>query len=175
MPLTAEQAVALVREVWVPSYVNEHPLTKAVITAIPEDKASYTPDAVGRSAIDLAWHIVAAEHMFLAGVSAGAFDYSGNARPESVRTPIDVAAWYSAAFAADIEKLKGLSGEQLLKPIDFRGLAAFPAYARLQSGISHTIHHRGQLSTYLRPMGAQVPAIYGESYDSRKARESTSG
>jgi uncharacterized damage-inducible protein DinB len=34
----------------------------------------------------------------------------------------------------------------------------------------HSIHHRGQLSMYLRPMGAKVPAIYGESYDSAQAR-----
>src|SRR5476649_1768530 len=104
MPLTADQAAALVREMYVPIYANEHPVTTSVITAIPEDKASYKPDDVSKSAFDLAWHIVAAEHMFLAAVSAGAFDFTGNARPESVRTPMDVAAWYSAAFAADIEK-----------------------------------------------------------------------
>ena len=34
------------------------------------------------------------------------------------------------------------------------------------------IHHRGQLSSYLRPMGAKVPSIYGESYDSALARQS---
>jgi uncharacterized damage-inducible protein DinB len=41
----------------------------------------------------------------------------------------------------------------------------------VQLGVSHSIHHRGQLSTYLRPMGAKVPSIYGESYDAREARE----
>jgi uncharacterized damage-inducible protein DinB len=40
----------------------------------------------------------------------------------------------------------------------------------LQFGLNHTIHHRGQLSTYLRPMGSKVPAIYGESYDSALAK-----
>jgi uncharacterized damage-inducible protein DinB len=30
---------------------------------------------------------------------------------------------------------------------------------------NHTIHHRGELSTYLRPMGSKVPSIYGGSYD----------
>jgi len=78
--------------------------------------------------------------------------------------------WYATVFADDIDGLKALTGDQLLKPIDFRGLFTFPAYAFLLSGLSHTIHHRGQLSTYLRPMGARVPAIYGESYDSRQGR-----
>ena len=33
--------------------------------------------------------------------------------------------------------------------------------------VKHGAHHRGQLSTYLRPMGAKVPSIYGASGDSR--------
>ena len=33
------------------------------------------------------------------------------------------------------------------------------------------IHHRGQLTTYIRPMGGKVPAIYGESYDSAQAKQ----
>jgi uncharacterized damage-inducible protein DinB len=42
-----------------------------------------------------------------------------------------------------------------------------PAVAFLDLGIRHSIHHRGQLSVYLRPAGGRVPAIYGESYDSK--------
>ena len=172
MPLTSEQAVAVVRELLVPAYVNEHPLTKGVIASIPEGKADFAPDTISRTAIDLAWHIVAAECRFLNAVAAGAFDFSGGTRPDSVRKPGEVVTWYSSAFQTAIERVKMLSGEQLLKPIDFRGIFSFPAYAFLQSGISHTIHHRGQLSTYLRPMGGRVPAIYGESYDTRQARQS---
>jgi uncharacterized damage-inducible protein DinB len=41
----------------------------------------------------------------------------------------------------------------------------------LQVEMNHEIHHRGQLSTYLRPMGGRVPAIYGESYDSAEAKK----
>ena len=41
--------------------------------------------------------------------------------------------------------------------------------------LNHTIHHRGQLSMYLRPMGAAVPSIYGESFDARTAREAAGG
>ena len=169
MPLTAEQALAVVRELLVPAYVNEHPLTKGVIASIPEGKADYKPDAISRSALDLAWHIVAAECRFLSAISAGAFDFSGGTKPDSIRKPGEVVTWYSSTFQTAIERVKTLSGEQLLKPIDFRGIFSFPAYAFLQSGISHTIHHRGQLSQYLRPMGAKVPSIYGMSYDDAQA------
>ena len=49
------------------------------------------------------------------------------------------------------------------------GIRQWPAMLYLQSGLHHTIHHRGQLSQYLRPMGAKVPSIYGMSYDDARA------
>jgi uncharacterized damage-inducible protein DinB len=55
--------------------------------------------------------------------------------------------------------------------VDFRGLFQRPAVSFLQLALSHSIHHRGQLSTYLRPMGSKVPAIYGESYDTAQAKK----
>jgi uncharacterized damage-inducible protein DinB len=39
----------------------------------------------------------------------------------------------------------------------------------------HSVHHRGQLSAYLRPMGAKVPSIYGESYDAAQERKAQAG
>ena len=79
--------------------------------------------------------------------------------------------WYSAELAKHVERLRGLTGEQLIKRIDFRGIFQFPAVAYVQIALHHSIHHRGQLSMYLRPMGAKVPSIYGESYDAREERE----
>jgi uncharacterized damage-inducible protein DinB len=150
---------------------TERPVTRAVIAAIPPDKCDYTPDPVTRSAIELAWHIVSAENRFLAAVADGAFDLTPRPRPEEIRTPADVNAWYDERLPRNLERLKAVSGEDLAKPIDFRGILRFPAIVFLRIGLNHTIHHRGQLSMYLRPMGAAVPSIYGESHDARTARE----
>jgi uncharacterized damage-inducible protein DinB len=46
-----------------------------------------------------------------------------------------------------------------------------PAVMYLNLLMHHSVHHRGQLSMYLRPMGAKVPSIYGESYDAAQARK----
>jgi uncharacterized damage-inducible protein DinB len=170
--LTSDQATLIPHAVGLRALANEHPLTKNVIAAIPADKADYCPDPVAKSAIDLAWHIVTAENRFLEAVASGVFDFGGSARPDTIATPADVIGWYADRFATNIDRLKSLSGEQLLKPIDFRGLFQLPAVAYVQIGLNHSIHHRGQLSMYLRPMGAKVPSIYGESYDARQARES---
>jgi len=64
-----------------------------------------------------------------------------------------------------------LTDEQLLKFVDFRGYFNLRAVMYLGFVLHHTIHHRGQLSVYLRPMGAKVPSIYGESYDAAEARK----
>jgi uncharacterized damage-inducible protein DinB len=173
--LTPDQATLILHAVGLTALTYEHPLTKSVIAAIPADKADFRPDSVTRSAIELAWHIVAAENRFLDAVASGVFDYGGSTRPDTITTPADVVAWYSERFATNIERLKNVSGEQLLKPIDFRGLFQLPALGYVQIGLNHSIHHRGQLSTYLRPMGAKVPSIYGESYDARQARERAQG
>jgi len=169
--MTSDQAVVILNAVGLPSLNAEHPVTKRVIAAIPPDKVGYRPDEIVKSAIDLAWHIVTAEVRFVDAVSAGGFDLTPIPRPDSVRTADDVNHWYSERFAQAIDKLKRAAGDQLIKPIDFRGLFQFPAVVYVQLGLNHSIHHRGQLSMYLRPMGAKVPSIYGESYDARVARE----
>lgn len=169
--MQTEQASFLLNEVYLPTLYNEHRTTKSVIEAIPLDKGDYRPDPNARSAMDLAWHIAAVERRFLDAVAAGQFDFSPMPRPESVKNSADIAAWYVENFTPRVEKLKTLSSDQLLKVVDFRGMFQLPAVMFLGFVLHHTVHHRGQLSTYLRPMGAKVPAIYGESYDSAEARK----
>ena len=103
-------------------------------------------------------------------VNSGAFDFTNTGRPTTLHSPADIARWYAEMFEQDMAGLQNLAGEQLLKPLDFRGLFRRPAFEFLELGLHHSIHHRGQLSMYLRPMGAKVPAIYGESYDSALAK-----
>jgi uncharacterized damage-inducible protein DinB len=169
--MTAEHATIILHSALAGANV-EHPVTKRVIAAIPPGKVDYRPDDIVKSAIDLAWHIVTAEIRFLNAVSSGAFDLTPMPRPESVRTADDVNRWYAEQFTKAVEKVTQTPGDQLAKTVDFRGILQFPAVAYVQIGINHTIHHRGQLSMYLRPMGAKVPSIYGESYDARIERES---
>ena len=153
-----------------PTLKTEHQTTKRVIEAIPRTKGDYRPDAVSKTALELAWHIVASEKRFLSGIPAGVFDFTPIPRPESVANSAGIAAWFDESFAANLPKLEALSAEQLARMIDFRGMFQLPAALFINLALNHTIHHRGQLSMYLRPMGAKVPSIYGESYDGAQAR-----
>jgi len=170
-PPTPEQAVVILNAVGLPAVRAESRVTRSVIAAIPADKMDYRPDPVTRSAIDLAWHIASAEDRFLTAVAAGVFDFTPRDRPASLRTPEDVARWHEERTGEHMERLQAVSGDQLVKLLDFRGMFQFPAVVFVTIALNHTIHHRGQLSMYLRPMGARVPSIYGESYDARQARE----
>ena len=153
-----------------PAFKQEHVTTKRVIEAIPSDRAGTRPDSISRTTMDLAWHIVSAEQRFLNAVCAGAFDYAAIPRPDSVQDPSGIAAWFDRSFAASLERVQALSGEQLAKVIDFRGLFQMPAVAFVQISLNHTIHHRGQLSVHLRAMGATCPSIYGETYEMAQAK-----
>jgi uncharacterized damage-inducible protein DinB len=167
--LTPDQA-KFILGMAMPTLKTEHQTTKRVIEAIPLDKGDYRPDAVSKSAVELAWHIVASEQRFFAGIPAGSFDFSPIHRPETITNSAGIAAWFDESFAANMQKLEGLNGEPLARMVDFRGMFQLPAVGFLQLAMNHSIHHRGQLSVYLRPMGAKVPSIYGESYDVTQAR-----
>jgi uncharacterized damage-inducible protein DinB len=170
--LQPEQATFLL-QLNLPNLQRDHQVTRKVMDAIPPDQADYRPEPNAKSAFELAWHIAAAENRFLAFIVTGVL-HPGT-RPESIVTTTDVAAWYDETFEANCRQLQELTGEQLAKVMDFRGMFQMPAVMFLQLTQHHSIHHRGQLSVYLRPMGGKVPAIYGESYDSAQAKKAAGG
>lgn len=174
--MTPDQAVFLLHGVYLDSIKRESVATRNVIAAVPEEKGQYKPDECSKCAIELARHITASEPRLLAITINGAFDPSGpSPLPAEVKTPRELAAWYEKAIPEATEKLKKLSPEQLIKIVDFRGMFQLPAVMYLQFALNHSIHHRGQLSAYLRAMGSKVPAIYGESYDSAAAKKAAGG
>ena len=77
----------------------------------------------------------------------------------------EMTSQYESGMAAGMAKVKAMTGEQLAKPVSFFGIMDLPAVMYLQFLSNHSIHHRGQLSTYLRAMNAHVPSIYGGSAD----------
>ena len=166
--MTTEQA-AWMRDFYLRPLKLESATTLKVITAVPATAADYRPDAASRTALDLLRHIAATDNRFVETVLNGVFS-TDSIIPESAQTPAQVGEWYAERHAANRERLAAVPPADLIKPVDFRAMFTWPAVMFLQLGLHHTIHHRGQLSAYLRAMGAKVPSIYGESYDAVQAR-----
>jgi uncharacterized damage-inducible protein DinB len=76
-----------------------------------------------------------------------------------------VVTWYDENMKRGIARIAQMTAEQLMTPVEFFGVFNLPAAFYLGFLNNHSIHHRGELTTYLRPMGSKVPSIYGGSYD----------
>ena len=161
--MTPEQAKLLL-DTALATLKQETATTAKVIAAAPNDRLDYRPSDRCTPAGELLWHIAAADAMFLEGILNGAFG-KGPTQPEDVKTPAEIAAWYTARMADSIEKLSAFTPEQAAKIIDFAGFLHTHAAGIVNFAMGHSIHHRGQLSAYLRPKGGKVPAIYGPSAD----------
>jgi uncharacterized damage-inducible protein DinB len=138
--------------------------TRCVLAAVPDDKGDYTPHPTSMTAHKLAVHVATADVWFIEGILNGAFEMPDGRADELFKKPSDVVAYYDQKIPALLEQLKAVSGEKIATPIAL-GTWNMPGLNFLNVMMLHTSHHRGQLSAYLRPMGAKVPAIYGGSAD----------
>ena len=149
------------------SVKRETETTKKVLAAVPDAKSDYKPDPNAKTGWELAWHIAGSDVDFLNAIADMKFDMAAMQR-EPADKPKNVAElveWYDKNMQRGIDRVAAMTAEQLATPVDFFGLYNFPAVIYLSLLNNHRIHHRGQLSTYLRPMGSKCPSIYGGSYD----------
>jgi uncharacterized damage-inducible protein DinB len=142
---------------------REAECTKRVLAAVPDDKSDYRPDPNARTARELAWHIANTDIQFLDGIAD--LNFSMESPEHKPETSADVVKWYDENMKRGLARVAAMSPQQLLTPIEFFGVFNLPAVAYLGFLNNHSIHHRGELATYLRPMGSKVPSIYGGSYD----------
>ena len=166
MSLTPDQA-KVIGDYTLTDYEHERALTKRVISAVPAGQEGYAPSAKCMTSLDLVWHIAASELVFLKGVSGGQFSAGEPKRPDHIHNAQDVLAWYDENLPPAVARARQLSAEQLAQVIDYFGILQLPGVAYLTQMVKHSAHHRGQLSAYLRPMGAKVPGIYGASGDTQ--------
>jgi uncharacterized damage-inducible protein DinB len=145
---------------------QELPKFVKVLKAVPQGRQDYRPDPKARTAAELAWLFAQSEGALVTLLDTGTIEWK-----ESKPT-----AGMDAIIAA-FEKSAGAVNERLAK-LDEAGwekkgrflMAGAPPWeeslgAFVWGFLLDLIHHRGQLSTYIRPMGGKVPSIYGPSAD----------
>ena len=141
---------------------HEHKTTMRVLKAVPADKLGFKPHERNWSAGELAWHIAYSQYG-LAQIVAAAKSYQQPATPATLD---EIVAGAESYYEKTREVLSSLTAEQLSASIPLPGGHSMPAAALMWSGVLfHQIHHRGQLSVYIRMAGGKVPSIYGPSGD----------
>jgi uncharacterized damage-inducible protein DinB len=159
--MTPEQGKAFCK-MFTDTSSHEAETTKKVIRAVPDEKKSYKPDPKSMSAHELAWHIASAEIMFYDVILSG--QPPAGRPPEPPATIGAILDWYETNHRDRVKKINEMPGDKLAQNLPLFGMT-FPAVMYLDMMNRHSVHHRGQLSTYLRPMGSKVPSIYGGSAD----------
>jgi uncharacterized damage-inducible protein DinB len=149
------------------TYLREHATTLKVLRAFPTGQSEFRPHARSNDAKQLAWTFVVEEQLMLKAlkheqVLGGGFPPA----PESWSTVLD-------AFSATHDEIVALLADPANAGLDgtatfFSGpkqTSEYPTSEFLWFMLMDQVHHRGQLSVYVRMTGGKVPSIYGPSAD----------
>ena len=141
-------------------WTDESKTTGKVLGRIPEG-SDYRPDKKSRTAQEIAWQIVCEEKLIIEALEDGKAEWAPPPMPTSMK---DIVAAYEKQSAAIVARWKKLPAERWDGKLEFFGKQR-PASPMAWSFLFDIVHHRGQITIYLRPMGSTVPQIYGPSGD----------
>ncbi len=144
---------------------KEAPATKKVLSRITEG-SDYRPDPKSRTAREIAWLIVHEETALAEGLEKGVFEWAEVPAPPTVKEVLET---YDRHHDDITRRLHALNTERWERKVPFmyqgQEVMSEPGYDNAWGFLFDMLHHRGQISTYLRPMGSTVPQIYGPSAD----------
>jgi uncharacterized damage-inducible protein DinB len=151
-------------------YDQELQLTRRALEAIPSDQLNYKPHDKSYSLGGLAQHIAQLPFLVAATVRQEELDYSKVPKQSPPTSTQDILALFDQSAGDARAAFAELKPEQLGQPWTFRVgdyvVFTMPKAASLRGFcISHMIHHRAQLTVYLRLLNVKVPGLYGPSAD----------
>ena len=153
------------REFFIKRWEAEQPAFLKVLRAVPEGQLRYRPHERSSAAGALAWQLADEQKQLIQLLKTGEIHFEASQHPNAAA---DIVAEYEKAT----NELRGmLNGAE--PKWETPGKFFMGGNAVWQDTVSNLfwgylfdmVHHRGQLSVYLRPMGSKVPAIYGPSAD----------
>jgi uncharacterized damage-inducible protein DinB len=149
-------------------FENEMQTTLRVLGAVPNGHLDYRPDSKSKTALGLVRHITLEDEWLLNCIANGEFTQPPDDSDAcGIMNSADAVARYKEKVPAALDRVRAIPGDKLTKVIDLFGIIQAPGVNFLAIAAKHSVHHRGQLSTYLRPMGGKIPGIYGPSADTQ--------
>ena len=155
------------REFFIRCWRQEYPTFVKVLRAVPADKMDYRPDPITRSAAELIWLQVEEKQCWPALLETGRIDWKPTAPTGSLDEMIRAYEKAHSELAPALERVDDVTWNEKRTQFVMDGRVFFEVALgeMFWLGLFDAIHHRGQLSVYLRPMGGRVPSIYGPSAD----------
>lgn len=144
----------------------EIPAFSRVVRAMPADRLDYRPHEKNTSAGQLAWQVAREMHDLVTLFETGEAHYTPNDAPATID---EIASTLERNAAAAVEAARKVTPERWNGGGKFFYMGQ-PVWENAVSEMAwgyllDMIHHRGQLTVYLRPMGGKVPSVYGPSAD----------
>jgi uncharacterized damage-inducible protein DinB len=160
--------VKTVADFLIADFEHEMQTTLRVFEAVPANHLDYHPDPKSKDALGLIRHITLEDEWLLNSIADGQFTPPPDQSDAcGIMNPADAIARYKQKVPAALGRVRAMSGEKLAGVIDLLGMIQMPGINFLAMTVKHSVHHRGQLSTYLRPMGGKNPSIYGPTADTQ--------
>ena len=163
-----------IRDALLPEFDQEMKVTRSVLAALPEAKTAFRPHAKSWTAGELSLHVANVPWWLVSTLESSELDLAppgGPAwTPPVFESQAATLAYFDKNVAAARSKLASASDADLQVPWTLkagdRSFFTLPRVACVRSFVmNHLIHHRGQLSVYLRLCDVAVPSIYGPTAD----------
>jgi len=159
-----------IKDALLPEFDHEMATARKVIERVPEDKFGYKPHDKSMSMGRLASHIAEMPNWATSGITLDALDLAGGYKPFEATSRAELLAAFDKSVAGARSAIAGASDETFMKNWSLKNgdktLMTMPKIAVVRTFVlNHVIHHRGQLSVYLRLNNVAVPSIYGPSAD----------
>ena len=157
-----------------PEFDQEMATTRKCLARIPDDKFSFKPHPKSFDMGSLAMHIATMLDWGVMTIQTDNFDYAPVGGEPYVapvaKTNAELLAMFDKASTEFRAALAAAENDTMMKPWSLlaggKTIFTMPRVAVLRAMIfNHIVHHRGQLSVYLRMCDIPVPAIYGPSAD----------
>ena len=166
-PPLGSMAIPSPKQQFVQTLQREHGTTRRVIEAFPADQSELKPHPRSKSARPLVWTFAVEERLILLALRNQL--QLGGGFPKAPDSYEDAVGAFFQTHAELVEALESASEQDLAGTVKFftgpGTLGDIPKMDFLWFMLSDQIHHRGQLSVYLRMAGGKVPSIYGPSAD----------
>jgi uncharacterized damage-inducible protein DinB len=155
----------------IPQLKHEGELTRKILSKVPYDQWDWKPHEKSMKLGRLASHVAEMAGWVKMTINSDELDFSkGHYKPAEVKSTEELLHLLDTNVQEGLAALENVSDETLRGDWTMRNgehvIFTLPRIAVIRTvAISHLIHHRGQLSVYLRLLNVPVPGLYGPSAD----------